>query len=116
MVAGFKQPQTKETEMGVTPKVYTKEEVKTMSEHELNAAVPQILKAFNEDRNNIALWEIYHEAALKIVASRTTAGSQSEWRQKLFDGITVDAADTAPVTPTPPPAPAAPAAPTLAVV
>lgn len=95
--------------MGVTPKAYTREDIKAMDTEGLRTAVPQILKAFNDgDRKDMKLWELYHEAARTLDAARSNSGSQSEWRQRIFDGATEP-------TPVPPAAPAAPA-PTPAVV
>ena len=75
--------------MGVASKEYTLENIKDMKADDLRSAVPQILKAFNDGgRNDMKLWEVYHEAALKLDASNVNFGSQNEWRQKLYEGAT----------------------------
>ena len=73
--------------MGVKAQTYTTEDIKGMNPVELQAAVPEILKAFNQGkRQDMKLWEVYHEAALKLESSRHNCGSQNEWRQKLNEG------------------------------
>ena len=68
--------------MGVTSKAYTKEDVKNMNTDQLRAAVPEILKTFNDNgRTDMKVWEVYHEAALKLDASNADLGSQNEHRQ-----------------------------------
>ncbi|MDB5491774.1 MAG: hypothetical protein JWO78_1623 [Micavibrio sp.] len=77
--------------MGVISKAYTKEDVVGMDAEALRAAVPELLTAFNEGgRSDMNLWQIYHEAACRLDATRQNAGSQNEWRQKLLDEGTPD--------------------------
>lgn len=92
--------------MGVTPKAYTKETIKTLDAAGLRRAVPEILKAFNENRDDLSVWELYHAAALRQEALKPCIGiSHAQWRESLYDygthvpPETVETHDAAPAVP-----------------
>lgn len=76
--------------MSVISKVYTKADIQTLDTEGLRNAVPQILNAFNEDRTNLAVWGIYHEAALRLENMKPCLQiSHAQYLQGLKDGPTL---------------------------